>query len=194
MNIRLSDIVRLAIVSLALATPLWIKAQDENTSSRPNFSEFQIILERNIFDPGRTPGYRNTDRQRERQPEIERLFLKGALIHTGEALAFFEGTKEEYNAVKKSGESIGGFKIKGIHIERIILEREGKEIEILVGSGLMKTESGEWELSNTAGSSEQTIPAVQSAPSQQGNTTGDDNDMSDIMRKMMERRQKETGQ
>ena len=194
MNTKITNILLMAALYLMLFIPFQGYTDNGNSSSPPDFSEFRIILERNIFDPGRTPGYGNAARSRERPPETERLYLKGVLIQKGAALAFFEGTKAAYNAIRTTGESIGEFKISHIHTERIIIEGEGRRIEIPVGSGLMKEEGREWELSAALHSSAQSIPEPKNAASTEGNAPGDDEAMSDIMKKMMERRQKETGQ
>jgi len=180
------------LIFIPLLVPLIAKA----ASTSPEFSSFKVILQRNIFDPNRTPYRENSDQSRKPRPnpqQIDRFTLLGVLINNGDALAFFEGTQTEFRREFKPGETIAGFRIAGISTEKVHLEKEGRKIPIPVGQGMSSTEGEDWVVSSGTGpvvkdDSAKNVPSENPAKDK-----AQDTDTSDLLKKMMERREKETG-
>jgi hypothetical protein len=137
-------------------TPGFVCAQanrsraEASRSSGPAVDSFRIIYDRNIFSANRRAG-RPADRPATEtisQPQ-ERIFLTGTLIQTTgsvrDCVAFFEGSRTEYNASHKLGESIAGFRIAEIRTEGVRLERNDERIVIPVACGLSRQGEGKWQ-------------------------------------------------
>jgi len=151
--------ILLAAVLFALAIPKSPGNEEEpRSSSAPAFEAFKVIAVRNIFDPNRQPpppgqdsSYASRiDRSASSVPAPAREYfdLLGILIDRHNKVAFFEGAKSEYNAVVGQGETIAGYQITGISTEQLILEKEGEQIQLPVGSRMEKNDQDEWRLTS----------------------------------------------
>jgi hypothetical protein len=115
-----------------------------------SYESFRIVLDRNIFDPGRSPGRTS----RTEAPDVpipppsqsDRVSLYGALIYEGTAVAFFSGTRDEYNRAARQGEAIAGYRVIEIRTQSVELERDGERIELPVGGGLSRSGEGGWTI------------------------------------------------
>src|SRR5271167_1737375 len=83
----------LAITALAMAGGLTAQAQQTNRASEADFSSFQVISERNIFNPNRTARHRGGNRP---QPVADAFALVGTMSYAKGAFAFFDGTSSDY--------------------------------------------------------------------------------------------------
>ena len=122
-----------------------------NRSSGLTFDSFRIIYDRNIFSANRRAGQSADLPTSKPQPvQAEQIFLTGTLIQTTgsvrECVAFFEGSKAEYSACPKLGESIAGYRITEIQTEVVRLEKNEERIEIPVGCGLRRQGEGKWQV------------------------------------------------
>jgi hypothetical protein len=181
---------------LLIFTPLLGPVIAKAASSSPEFTSFKIILQRNIFDPNRTPFRENSDQSRKSRPnpqQTDRFTLLGVLIHNGDPLAFFEGSQTEFRREFKPGETIAGFRIAGISTEKVLLEKEGRKIPIPVGQGMSSTDGEEWEVGSGTGTVVKDDSVKNVPPENPAKDKGQDTDTSDLLKKMMERREKETG-
>jgi len=183
------------IVLLALRTVPVLGATDV-----PGFDAFRIVWERNIFDsyrhapePARAP-------KPPAPPRADRLTLTGVLISERGAVGFFEGTEPEYNVDVEKGGMIAGYRVGEIRTDCVKLTREGRQIELPVGSGLSKQEGGEWELSSSASSSSlagwtsEAEDRAATEPSSSGNigeAQPGSESLRDILKKLRERREQE---
>ena len=177
-----------------------------------NYEGFRLVRSVNIFDPERRPGRTSEPRQvsnsrsssrgnRNRSPY---LALTGTMVTNGRALAFFVGSQEEYNKIISLHDKIGDFTITDITSTHVDLDRGGKPVTLVVGKQLPLDGSaitafqpdaasadddsssaapsdGSAAPSDTPKTEDGTPPAV-SSPSGEKN---------DVLRRMMERRQKE---
>ena len=161
------------------------------------YQAFSAMRLRNIFDPNRKPV--RTDSNTPAPPSKVRaaLTLTGTLVTEKKALAFFSGTGGEPGKVLGIDQAIGEFTITSIAPSQVGLERKGQPLVLSVGKSLPLEGSSETSavLENTpvVGVPETPAPAPQlppSAPSPTSNTDANP-DRSEILRRMMERRQKE---
>jgi len=113
-----------------------------------SYESFRIVVERNIFDPGRSPGRPARSEAPEVQSQTpaqnDRVSLYGALIDGGTAVAFFSGTRDEYNRVARQGETIAGYRVIEIRTQSVELEKDGERIDLPVGGGLSRPGEGGW--------------------------------------------------
>ena len=123
-------------------------------SSTPSFEAFSIVVNRNIFDAERRG---QVTRPVERPPD-ERIVLIGSLIsHAStatEIIAFFEGSKQEYEKTAKPGDTIAEWRITQVRTDGATLEKEGQTMVLPVGSALSRPAAGgQWQVVAAAQSS-----------------------------------------
>lgn len=157
------------------------------------FEAFKNVRAKNIFDPTR------------RGPRIDSpvapppssgsrgrtLALTGTMVADGKALAFFGGSAAEGSRVISVGNSVANYKVTAIAATQVSLEHEGKVVTLDVGR----------QISFDNGSSGPAAPGpiVEAAPEAPADTTGAPSvpgvagDKAEILRRMMERRAKESG-
>jgi len=175
---------------LAILVPI------KGISSSPEFSSFKIILERNIFDSDRRPFRENSDRSKPRPnpQQTDRFVLLGVLIHNENSLAFFEGSQKEYRKEFRPGESIAGYRITDISTVKVTLEKKGRQIPLLIGQGMSSTDGEDWSISmgTSPGMKDDSLKNV--PPVNPEKNKGKDANADDLLKKMMERREKESSQ
>jgi hypothetical protein len=156
------------------------------------FDAFTMSRTRNIFDPDRRPIVQASSAAptRQQSPPSTRsdyVALTGTMVTEERALAFFSGSRSEYNKVLAPDASIAGAKISKITPTGIEVERGGKKITVSVGQTVPLDDSAP---------SAAPAPAVSAATSSTTETTPSapsaaPADASDVLKRMMERRQQE---
>ena len=119
--------------------------QRSNSSDPSGFSQFQLISQRNIFDPNRRP----LRTFRPPSAVVESFSLVGTMSYDANVLAFFDGTgSPSYNRVVKAGvaNSIAGFQVSEIGPSSVKLRTPTNEFELKVGMQMRKSEDGKWTL------------------------------------------------
>src|SRR5262249_18489409 len=98
--------------------------------------------------------------------------------------AFFDGTSSDYKKAVKPDETIAGYKVTGISADAVKLAQGTNVLELAVGTQMRRRDDGAWEKSarSESSTSSTTNPTNESTP------TGAE---SDIIKKMMMRREKE---
>lgn len=151
---------------------------------------FRIIGDRNIFNANRS-GRR--DRSGEEQPaRVDMLSFVGTIQYAKGFFALFDGSQPGFRKGFRVGESVGEFKIAKVSADRVELERDGKTITLAVSQQLRRAEGGDWTLigADIARAEAQAAAARQQAAA----TPTIPADASDTVRRMMERRMKESKQ
>jgi hypothetical protein len=187
---RRSVILR-SIAGLVLCVPLISFGQAP--ASPKGFDVYRVVIERNIFDPERQPMAAGAP------PVIEQprkagdyIALTGVMFDNGKALAFFSGSRSDYDKVIEVNGEIAGAKVTRIAPNGIVVDRAGKKIAVAVGQTVPFDGSAPGAPPAEAG--------VSSAPAAANTTTPGENppnppplpgNLSDVMRRMMERRQHE---
>jgi hypothetical protein len=135
------------IACFILAAGLFAQAQSTNDSSSTtsaDYSDFQVIVQRNIFNPSRFPSYRSGYRPPERGAPT--FSLAGTMSYRKGMYAFFSGTSPEYQKALQQGGMIAGYTVTNIDFAGVHLQNAGKEVHMTVGSA-MRQEGGGWVLS-----------------------------------------------
>ena len=180
-----------AVLSLLLSVQAVGLAQEEPSSAAPGFESYRILVDRNIFDPNRRasrPERRSTPT--EPVPQPDQLAVTGVLIHEGAAVAFFEGTKPDYNADLNEGGTVAGYTVVEIRTDHLRLSKDGREIELPVGSGLSRHDEGEWQLSSSPSFLDRREPSSSERPAE---TKSSDSPSTTLLERLRKRRQREVG-
>jgi len=116
-----------------------------------SFEDFQLIAERNIFDPSRKPHTHTAPPEPERPPEpkVDIIALTGTLSYAKGTFAFFDSNSSDFRKTAKVGDQIAGYTLKGIEQSQVALEHESQLLELKVGQQLRRKDQGAWEV--TAG-------------------------------------------
>jgi hypothetical protein len=179
-----------AVIVFALSLALFSHAQSTNDdSSTPDFSTFQIIVDRNIFNPDR---FGQTSHHQESHG-VPTFSLAGTMSYRKGMFAFFNGTSDEYRKALQQGGTIAGYTVGKITFDSVQLQSSGKTIDMKVGAA-MRREGNAWELSAPGEwgdlSQNATTPGSESSEETSTNmpSSGEQND---VLKRLMEQREQE---
>jgi hypothetical protein len=178
---------------LALAAPVLARAQETNAVpvERFDFQSFRIISERNIFNPNRSSrGDRSTRRRDpERRSRTESFALVGTMNYDKGWFAFFDGSSSDYRKALQPEDTIAGYKISEIAANHVKLESTNSQpVELLVGMQMRKQDENDWRVSNRF---EASTPDSAAASSETNSNSSASAGESDVVKKLMEQREKE---
>jgi len=176
-------------------------------SSGPGFGAYAIVTTRNIFDPDRVPytrsqpvGYQRRYTAPAAPPAPDYISLTGVLLDRDKALAFFSGSRGDYDKVVPMSGGIADAKLTKVTTAGVEVNRGGKTIALSIGETLTLNGStpGVAPTTVTTPATATSAPTATSnaeAPPAPGDATGDSTplpgNLSDVMRRMMERRQEQ---
>jgi hypothetical protein len=169
-------------------------AGTNNGPAMLDYAAFKVIVDRNIFDPNRYP--RRGPRLAQQAPKsFDALTLVGTMSYEKGTFAFFDGTSSEYKKALKLADAIAGYKVTNIAPNSVKLAAGTNELELSVGMQLRREEDGPWLLSSRSTSYAVTPASTSTNAAATTTTTGSDTSSggaeSDIIRKLMQRREKE---
>ena len=177
------------IALLVLAAGFFANAQSTDDSNTTDFSSFQVIAQRNIFDPNRYP---HESRNRPRREGTPTFSLAGTMSYRKGMFAFFDGTSPDYQKTLQEGGTIAGYTVSKITFDGAKLQSNGKEIALKVGSAMRQQGDG-WELSDSSdwgkSSSTDTSTEDQSASQPSTDTLPGGGAANDTLKRLMEQRQ-----
>jgi len=190
---RLRTMAALAALGALLANGRPAAAQTTNAPAATNYSSFQIIVERNIFDPNR---YAHTSHSRGRtiSRSAPSFSLVGTLSSRNGMLAFFDGNDSDYRKVLSPDGVIAGYKVVEITLRGAKLEAAGKPVEMKVGAQMRQEGKGEWQLAEPgelpAATTGNETPATNETPAA-GPASGSGSEPNDVLKKLMQQREQE---
>jgi hypothetical protein len=175
-------------------------AKNATTNPVKGYEAFRLVRTRNIFDPNRR-GARTESAPPPVTTSARRanfINLTGTMVTAGKSLAFFSGSRPEYSKVVGENGKVADFTIKSITPSQVEVELGGKLTLVMVGSSVPLQGS-------VAMNAEALLPAPGTEPAAVGVTgaapgsastsapaAGPAGSADDVLRRMMERRQKET--
>jgi hypothetical protein len=171
-------------------------AQRDNAPARPDYSNFSLVYERNIFDPNRVPSRPSRNRTRELPNRVESFSLVGTMSYEKGTFAFFDGTSSDYKKALKLSDSIAGYKVTNITPDAVKLASGTNQVELRVGMQMRSEDGGEWQRSTQAQSYAETSAASTSVVSTSSSPASNPAPLpsgadSDVVRRMLERRAQE---
>ena len=106
----------------------------------PSMSDYMVIADQNLFHPDRKVPAEKKEAQQLPKPE---LILFGTLITDGMSVAYVEDKKNpkttpgrgKRQTVMKKGEAVGGFVLKEIEADRIVLARGDETMVVHLNQG-----------------------------------------------------------
>jgi hypothetical protein len=112
----------------------------ETAAASPSMSDYMVIAELNLFHPDRKIPPEKKEAQQLPKPE---LILYGTLITDGMTVAYVEDKKNpktspgrgKRQTVMKKGEAVGGFVLKEIETDRIVLARGDETMVVHLNQG-----------------------------------------------------------
>jgi hypothetical protein len=165
--------------------------------ARLDYPAFRVIVDRNIFDPNRSPRRAGEPRIRTAPTTVDSLTLVGTMSYERGAFAFFDGSSSEYKKALKLTDIIAGYKVTNITPTAVKLAAGTNELELRVGMQLRREEHGPWLLASHSGSyapapaSTSTNTAAATTATGTNASPGNPEAESDIIKKLMQRREQE---
>jgi len=162
--------------------------------ARLDYSAFKVVVDRNIFDPNRSPRRPGEPRLRTAPKTVDSLTLVGTMSYERGAFAFFDGSSSEYKKALKLTDAIAGYKVSNIAPSSVRLAAGTNELELGVGMQLRREEDGPWSLAGGPGSHAATPTSSSTSTSAMVSAGSDAAAIaaeSDIIKKLMQRREKE---
>jgi hypothetical protein len=161
--------------------------QTDVSSPHPDFKEFSIIGERNVFDATRKAGEKPAS-ETASAPAVQQdvIVLTGTVIEEDGAWALFDGAPDVPAEGVETGGSVAGFHVDEVRIDGVTLSNDQGAVQVSVGAGLAKNESGVWIPVDN--------PAPAAAPDEAQKAGEGKKDPNDPAEKLRERRRKELGQ
>lgn len=163
-------------------------------SPADSFDAFQLIVERNIFNPNRIGRTRAVTE--EKPPRVDEISLVGTMRYSGGVTAFFDSPDTAFQKALHEGESVADFKVKSIAADGVELVRGDKPLTLKVAQQLRRAEGGDWNVvsivpplppAEAGGVSR--VEAVR--PADPGAVAEAPAEMSDVLKKLMEKRKKQ---
>lgn len=152
----------------------------------PDFNSFRIVLERNIFNPNRIG--RTRAGSDEVPTKVDQVALVGTLQSDQGDLALFDGSESAFRKSLRAGQTVAGFTVKDVQANAVQLEKDGKALSLKVGQQLTRPPGGEWV------ASVREIPRPEEPRTGAAPVTTVPNDASEVLRRLMEARQKQLKQ
>jgi hypothetical protein len=188
---KLTKRIRPTIAGGALLLCIAASASAQVAEPAQGYNAFRLVRTRNIFDPERRAVRSEAPAARPQMTGSRSNFitLTGTMVTEGKNLAFFTGSRPEYSKVISLHDKIADFAITAIATSQVELELAGKAI--VVGIGRQLPLDGSIAENTIAISPTPTDNAPPAAAEASPSSPPATNDKNDVLRRMMERRQKE---
>jgi hypothetical protein len=180
---------RLALTLFACVTFL-ASAQNTPTPDTPEFDDFRLIIDRNIFNPNRSGrSAPQIARSTSRSPQIDSFTLVGTLGDHDNWIAFFDGSRSEFRGRLKLQDTIGDYVLGAISNSGVLLVNGTNELHLRVGSRMRREDNGPW----VAAEREEPRRDRDTSPRQEStsaNTSATDAD-SEVLKRLMQQRERD---
>jgi len=145
-----------AVAGMALWLAAAIPATGQTTSGT-DFTSFQIIGQRNIFDPNRVPHRRSASSAAR---VVDSFSFVGTMSYAKGTFAFFDGTSPDFRKVLERGGGIADFKVTAINPKSVTLVAGTNETVLPLGTQMRRDDDGHWVVSTESASYASTGNAV----------------------------------
>jgi hypothetical protein len=152
-----------------------------------SFEAFEPIVERNIFNPNRTSRVRKTADDAP-PPRVDTVTLVGTIDNELGRRAIFESPDAAYRKAMYEGEIIGGLTLTRISSRTVQFTQGERPVTLRVGDQLRRAEGGNWRVAP------RDIRAELARTSEAAGLPPIPPDASDVLRRLMEQRQKQLKQ
>ncbi len=153
-----------------------------------DFTAFRLITERNIFNPNRIGRGREDDTP---PPRTETIALVGTMDSGAKGRqAFFDSPDAAYRKALGEGDTLVGYTVKAIQPDRIELAAGDKTLSLTLSQQLRRPAGGEW----TVAARELPAPTAGGPAAAPAEPPPIPAGASDLLRRLMEQRQKQLKQ
>ena len=121
------------------------------TAGGTDFTPFQLIGQRNIFDPNRVPHVRS-GYSRSAPRIVDSFSFVGTMSYAKGTFAFFDGTSPDFRKVLELGGSIVDFKVAAITPKSVTLSSGTNETILPLGTQMRRGDDGHWVISTDTAS------------------------------------------
>ena len=190
------------------------------STSRLDYPSFRIITDRNIFNPNRSPRSTRTYERRDyrRPTRVESFSLVGTLTYDKGPFAFFDGSSYQFKKAVRPNETIASFKLLEVFHDKVKLASGSNMVELTMGTQMRREDEGAWKLANSSESYSSSTSATLASTTSSANSTNvtseasapgnepttvagastnsqppaaSSSSESDVLKRLMERREKE---
>jgi hypothetical protein len=192
--------VRAALGFCVAGMILSVSSGAQETNNYPALNSFNIIGQRNIFDPFRT-GYVARENNTGRRPRVDAFALVGTMSYSKGRFAFFDGSNFQYKKVIEAGGNIAGYTVKEVGQDAVTLAANGKEFQMKIGTQMRNQGNNKWELSGhiiddtpadgTNGDTNGETNGENAAANSTTPPAGGSPEMNDVLKRLMQQRQQE---
>jgi hypothetical protein len=186
--------MRAAWVAAFLLAGFFSGAGRADRSVTVDFASFQIIAQRNIFDPDRYPRMNGVSRRRSTSRAVPAFSLAGTMSYRKGMFAFFDGTSSDYRKVLPAGGTIAGYTVTKITLDGVQLQAAGEKVELKVGGQMQQESEGVWQLGAPGKLPETGIEGEDSTPASDETSAPDapsGSEPDDVLKKLMQQREQE---
>lgn len=127
------------------------------TTNGTDFASFQIIGQRNIFDPNRVPHRRSASSAAR---VVDSFSFVGTMSYAKGTFAFFDGTSPDFRKVLERNGGIADFKVTAINPKSVTLVAGTNETVLPLGTQMRRDDDGHWVVSTESASYASTGIAV----------------------------------
>ncbi len=120
-------------------------AAPATAASGQGFEAFQLILERNIFNPSRVGRTRVADE--EKPARSDEITLVGIVRYGDRGLAVFHSPEPSFRREVGEGGEIADFKVLRVDSAGVDLQRGEQPLKLVVSQQIRRVEGGEWTVS-----------------------------------------------
>jgi hypothetical protein len=175
------------------ATPAKVPAVPAFPAPSLRFESFSLIVDRNIFNPyrlGPSPG--RSQRSSRESSVTPFIALVGTMRYEKGFFAFFDGHDPRYRKAIKDGDSFAGYVVSSVEQNQVQLTQNGKSVTMRVSQQLRRNASEAWVLD--ANSTYQAPDPAQAAASDPTAPPEIPANASEVLKRLMEKRQKQLKQ
>ena len=140
-----------AAIVIAVGLSAAVFSAAAQTAGGTDFTPFQLIGQRNIFDPNRVPHLRSS--YSHSAPRIVDSFsFVGTMSYAKGTFAFFDGTRPDFRKVLELDSSIADFKVAAITPKSVTLLSDTNETILPLGTQMRRDDDGHWVVSTDTAS------------------------------------------
>jgi hypothetical protein len=135
--------------ALGLVLGADVASSQTNRIDPRDFRAFQLINDRNIFDPTRRPRVERQTRPNPTPQIVDSFSLVGTMSYSNQLLAFFDGTSSDYRKSLAVGGRIASYTASRIQQNEVTLASGTNEFTLKVGMQMRRSEDGAWATGET---------------------------------------------
>ena len=147
MNLKTSP---LKPVASAIVGAVWLSAAVVAAAAPSvggtDFTPYQLIGQRNIFDPNRVPHLRSGSAHATARV-VDSFSFVGTMSYSKGTFAFFDGTSPDFRKVLELGGSVADFNVAAITPKSVTLLAGTNETILPLGAQMRRDDDGHWVIS-----------------------------------------------